>query len=137
MTDDLDSCLPQDIRDRSIRSGSEYALLLRDALAAISCANERGIAVLGVESFLAKLDGLLVCSYSGYQFSFDTKDWSSFVKANNVQAVKFLEEQVDREELHFILAATSRREYENLHSQRPSQSIEAPPGMPIGDDEEM
>jgi hypothetical protein len=114
MADDLDACIPQDVRDRSVRSGSEYALLFEDALLAISCADERQIAVLGVESFLANPDGLLVCGYSGYELSFDGNDWPSFVQANNLHAIKFLEEQIKREKLHFILTTTSRSEYEKL-----------------------
>jgi hypothetical protein len=114
MPDDLDACIPQDIKERSVPSGSEYALLFKDALMVISCADERQIAVLGVESFLAKSDGLLVCGYSGYEFSFDGDDWPSFVEANNLHAVKFLEKQVDKEKLFFILTATSRSEYEKL-----------------------
>jgi hypothetical protein len=114
MANDLDACLPQDTRDRSIQSGSEYALLFRDALAAISCANKREIAVLEVESFLARFNGLLVKEESGYNLSFDGKYWPSFVKANNVQAIRFVEEKADREKYHFILTATSKHEYENL-----------------------
>ena len=117
MTDELDACISEDIRSRSIPSGSEHALLFQDLIRVISCANERHIAILGVESFLAQSDGLLATGYSGYNFSFDGEDWASFVKDNNLHAMKFVEGQVDREKHHFILTATSRREYEkgSLH----------------------
>jgi hypothetical protein len=114
MTEDLDTCISGEVRDRSILSGSEFALPFQDSLRVISCARERQIAVLGVESFLARPDGLLVIGYSGYDFSFDGKDWTGFVETNNLHAMKFVEGQVDREKYHFTLTATSRREYENL-----------------------
>jgi hypothetical protein len=116
MTDELDACISEDVRGRSIPSGSELALLFQDSLRVISCADERQIAVLGVESFLAQPDGLLVTGYSGYDFSFDGEDWTGFVKVNNLHAMKFFEGQVDREKRHFILTGTSRREYGNLRT---------------------
>jgi hypothetical protein len=91
MADDFEACLPQSAKDRGIASGVEYALLFQDAVTAISCADERQIAVLGVESFTAQSDGLFVMDYSGYELSFDGEDWPSYVKANNVQAMQFLE----------------------------------------------
>jgi hypothetical protein len=114
MTDDLDACISDEVRDRSIPSGSELALLFEDSLRVISYADERQVTVLGAESFLARPDGLLVTGYSGYGFSFDGEDWTGFVKINNLHAMKFIEGQVGREKHHFILTATSRREYENL-----------------------
>jgi hypothetical protein len=114
MTEDLDACISDRVRDRSIPSGSELALLFQDSLRVISCAAEQQIAVLGVESFLARPDGLLVTGYSGYGFSFDGEDWTGFAEINNLHAMKFVEGQADREKYHFILTATSRREYENL-----------------------
>jgi hypothetical protein len=113
MTDDLDDCISKEVRDRSIPSGSELALLFQDSLQVISCADNRQIAVLGVESFLARPDGLLVTGYSGYGFSFDGEDWTGFVEINNLHAMKFVEGQVDREKYHYILTATSRREYKS------------------------
>jgi hypothetical protein len=116
MTDDLDDCISKEVRDRSVPSGSELALLFQDSLRVISCADERQIAVLGVESFLARPDGLLVTGYSGYGFSFDGEDWIGFVKIKNLHAMEFVEVQGEREKRHFILTATSRREYENLRA---------------------
>jgi hypothetical protein len=114
MTDDLGDCISEEVRDRSIPSGSELALPFQDSLRTISCADNRQIAVLGVESFLARPDGLLVTGYSGYGFSFDGEDWLVSFEINNLHAMKFVEGQVDGEKHYFILTATSRREYESL-----------------------
>jgi hypothetical protein len=112
---DLEKALPEDLKKRSARSGSELILNLGDALRAIAVANERQIAVLGLEAVDILPEGpdhFYVCDYTGYDN--DVKfagDWQAFMTANNSEAERWIEQHPLGDGHGYILTSASETEF--------------------------
>jgi hypothetical protein len=117
MQDDLNAIVPDDIRPRLAVHRNEMVIPYPEVLEGIRAASRNAIAVLGVELFQIVGKELLVLEYSRYEFKFQG-DWESFVRTNNQDATKFVEEHVRGEEHGYILTATSKREFDELRRRK-------------------
>jgi hypothetical protein len=115
---DLESVLPDDLKKKAIPSGHEIVFAYDEALSAIGIATDHEIAVLGLESFEVRNDGLQPVDYSGYEFRV-TGSWSEFVKTNNVEAERWIKEHPLGENHGYILTSTSKNEFASLKSPAP------------------
>src|SRR5438034_2745689 len=113
MKDHLAEILPLELRAKAISSDREYGFPYPEVTDVIQIATQHGIAVLGVESFKVRPDGVKVDQISDYEVLF-TGEWGSFIELNNSHAVDFVRRNPSREDHGFILTATSRSEFDSL-----------------------
>ena len=115
---DLENALPEDLKKRATPSGNELILPYADALRAITIANERQIAVLGLEAVDILTEGpyrFYVSNYTGYDIKF-TGDWQAYAAANNSKAERWIEQHPLGDGHGYILSSTSQREFNALSS---------------------
>jgi hypothetical protein len=97
------SLLPPALRDHAVFLGGEAAwhdAVARDVVAAL---RRQGIAVIGVEVWLAETEGPKVWGWSEYEVRAGG-DWSAFVEQNSALALAELQKDVPAEALwHFTL----------------------------------
>jgi len=88
----LDEILPEELKQDALPSGNELILNYLSALAAIRIAAENQIAVLGLELFEMRPDGIVTVSYTGYdkEIKRGEGDWGAYAKAMNLEAEKWL-----------------------------------------------
>jgi len=111
----LEQILSAEVRQRAILSGSELVLPHSDALRAIRVAGESQIAVLGVEVFGIRRDGILTVGCSGYDSAFPKGgNWTSYYKAMNAEAEKWINSNRFEENHGYILTSTSESEFVEL-----------------------
>lgn len=83
----LEDLLPDSIKRLASPSGNEWVLPRAEALKAVEIAKRHRLAVLGVEQFIVKEDGLLVLDYSGYDADIPYQgDWNNYASQLNEQA---------------------------------------------------
>ena len=99
--------------EKSLKTGNEYAIPYPEVLEAVQIATSKNIAILGVEAFTVVEDRLQCERFSGYGFELG-EDWSSFVQANNVQALQEIAQADRHTATRFILTTASKSEYEEL-----------------------
>ncbi len=118
----LESILPDDITRQALTLGKELAsprtalvLPYAQALQAIVIATEHKIAILGLEAFEVKKEGLLtvrLADASAYiRF---TGDWKTYVARMNTEAEHWLREHRLGENHGYILTSASEREFASL-----------------------
>jgi hypothetical protein len=118
----LDSALPEEIKRRaltlpsdSVSPRSELVLPFAEALRAIGIASEQQIAVLGVEGFEVREDGLLtVAMADASSYVRDAGDWKSYVAQLNAEAERWIRENPLGENHGYILTSASREEFGRL-----------------------
>ena len=113
MIQDLTRALTHDLKKTAIESEDEFVFPYPEVISVIRIASEHEIAILGVEAFEVRTDGLKVVDYSGYEFQF-TGDWQAFVKTNNAEAARFIEAHRLGENHGYILTSASSREFASL-----------------------
>lgn len=111
--DDLVAVLPNTILQRALRNEGEFVFPYPDVLEVIRLASEHDVAVLGVELFKIEKTDLCVRGYSGYECD-QGRPWHDFVRANNDEALKFINDRHPDPEQWYILTATSRHEFYQL-----------------------
>jgi hypothetical protein len=96
-----------------MRSGTEFVYPYQDALDVVQIATQNRISILGVEVFHVLSSGLLTRRISAYLIPFGGT-WLEFVRANNLRAVEFIQENRKGEEHGYILSSTSEEEFRSL-----------------------
>ncbi|MEW5978409.1 MAG: hypothetical protein AB1898_21650 [Acidobacteriota bacterium] len=114
MKDHLSEVIPAELRAKAIFADREHVFPYPEVIDVIQIATQHGIAVLGVESFEVQPDGVKVDQMSDYEVLF-TGEWEPFVELNNSYALDFVRRNPRCEDHGFILTATSRSEFDNLH----------------------
>jgi hypothetical protein len=118
----LENALPEDIRNRAVTLQNdsavphpELALPFADALLAIEIASEHQIAVLGLEAFEVRRDGLLtvgLADASAYiRFA---GDWKAYVAKMNSEAEGWIRNHPFGENHAYILTSASQDEFARL-----------------------
>jgi hypothetical protein len=110
---ELENILPDELKKFAAVTGNELVLPYSEALSAIGIASERYIAVLGLELFDIRKDGLATVNYSGYDDD-DVPfagDWNAYVARMNSEAENWIKGH-RRVEANFgyILTSASERE---------------------------
>jgi hypothetical protein len=107
---DFDRILTSEIKQSSIRSGTEWLIPFHNLSQVIELATQHSIAVLGVEVFRVLSDGLGTEGYSGYEFKLDG-NWTDFVSQNNTSAYAYVDQHQFGEGYGYILTTTSKNEF--------------------------
>jgi hypothetical protein len=109
---ELERLLPDELKDSALATGNELVLPYGEALAAIVIATKHQIAVLGLDAFEVRNDGLqtvyLADASSHILF---TGDWRAYVAALNSEAERWLKDHRLGENHGYILTSTSEREF--------------------------
>ncbi len=113
--EDLERLLPHDLKGGAVVCGSELVLPFAEAVRALAIATEHDIAVLGLEAFEVRKDGLLtvgVADASSY-VAF-TGDWKAYVTRVNAEAERWIKEHPLGENHGYILSSVSQMEFATL-----------------------
>jgi hypothetical protein len=95
------------------KDGNEWVIPFPEVVEAITLAGQHRIAVLGVESFRILETALGCVGYSGYTFE-PQGDWAQFVRLNNGEALRFVEDNPRREDFGYVLTTSSEDEFKSL-----------------------
>jgi hypothetical protein len=111
----LEQVLPEEVKNRALASGKELVLPFGEALAAITIATNHQIAVLGLDAFEVRKDGLqtVYLADASRYISF-SGDWRAYVMNINAEATRWLAEHRLGENHGYILTSTSEREFSAL-----------------------
>src|ERR1700738_5480633 len=115
----LESVLPEDVKNRALtlRNDSasphpELVLPFAEALRAIEIASEHQIAVLGLDAFEARTDGLLTVGLAdASRYIRFTGDWKAYVAKMNAEAERWIREHPLGENHGYILTDASQDEF--------------------------
>lgn len=118
----LESILPDDITRQALTLGRELAssrtelvLPYAQALQAIVIASEHEIAILGVEAFELKNEGLFTVALADASAYIPfTGDWKNYVARTNTEAGDWLGDHRLGENHGYILTSTSEKEFSLL-----------------------
>jgi hypothetical protein len=114
---DLEDVLPKDLKVNAVPCGRELVLPYTAALGAIRIATGRAIAVLGVEAFEVKDEGLLTVDMDDASRCVPyTGNWGKYVAEMNAEAERWIREHRLGENHGYILASASQREFASLKS---------------------
>jgi hypothetical protein len=109
------------LKSRATQFGNELLLPYADALATVAVASHHRIAVLGIDSFQIRDDGLFAAgSYADFDIPF-SGNWSEYVSALNTKAKKWIEENPLGANHGYSLISTSEAEYQELERLRNSR----------------
>jgi hypothetical protein len=109
---ELERLLPDELKDSALTTGNELVLPYGEALAAIVIATKHQIAVLGLDAFEVRNDGLqTVYLADASSYILFTGDWRAYVAALNGEAERWLKEHRLGEKHGYILTSTSEREF--------------------------
>jgi hypothetical protein len=108
--DDFGKILPTTITDAAVRAGDEWIIPFPEVVQAITLAGQHRIAVLGLESFHIVEKGLGCVGYSGYAFE-PQEDWAQFVRQNNSEALRFVEDNPRGDDFGYVLTTSSEDEF--------------------------
>jgi hypothetical protein len=112
---ELERVFPDDLKKAAVSCGRELVLPYAEALSGIAIATEHLIAVLGLESFEVRQDGLQPVDYSGYDRNIAfTGDWKTYVAAINSEAERWISEHRVGENHGYILTSASESEFASL-----------------------
>lgn len=112
---DLEQILSDDLKTASIWSGHEIVLPYEQAIKAILTASEHQIAILGLEAFEAREEGLLTIDLAdASSYIRFTGDWKAYVTAMNAEAEHWLKRHRLGENHGYILTSASQREFASL-----------------------
>ena len=108
---DLENILPDELKKPLAMAGNEHVLPYSEALRAIGVASQHHIAVLGLELFEIRKDGLLTIDYSGYDRDIPvTGDWNTYVAQMNSEAESWIKAHLGEGNHGYILTSASERE---------------------------
>ncbi len=112
---ELERILPSELRGATLVSGNELVLPYAEALDAIIVATRHQIAVLGLEAFEVRKDGLLTVNMAdASSYTLFTGDWKAYVATMNAEADRWLKEHRLGENHGYILTSASEREFASL-----------------------
>jgi hypothetical protein len=110
--DDLERVLPKDLIARGNPCGNEFVFPFDDALQVIRIATQHDIAVLGLEAFEIRKEGLLTVDLTGYDRDIPfAGNWKEYVAAPNTEAERWIKEHPYGENHGYILTTASQAEY--------------------------
>ena len=120
----LENILPDDIKRQALTLGQELAsprtelvLPYAQALQAIVTATEHEIAVLGLEAFEVKKEGLFTVALADASaYIRFTGDWKTYVARTNSEADRWLRDHRLGENHGYILTSASEREFASLRN---------------------
>jgi len=108
---DLERILPDELKNRALASGNELVLAYADALAAIVIATNHQIAVLGLDAFEVRRDGLRTIHLGdASRYIPFAGDWRAYVENLNSEAELWLKEHRLGENHGYILTSASESE---------------------------
>jgi hypothetical protein len=91
--DDLECILPEELKNCGLALRNELVLPHAEVLAAIVIATNHQIAVLGLEAFEVRKDGLLTVNMAdASSHTVFTGDWKAYVTTMNAEADRWLRE---------------------------------------------
>jgi hypothetical protein len=111
----LEQFLPDDLKRAAVASGDELVLPYAEALNAVRIATQHQVAILGLEAFEVRKDGLLtvdVADASSY-IPF-TGNWKAYVARMNGEAEHWIKQHRFGENHGYVLTAVSKAEFESL-----------------------
>ena len=109
---ELERLLPDELKGSALTTGNELVLPYGEALDAIVIATKHQIAVLGLDAFEVRNDGLqTVYLADASSYILFTGDWRAYVAALNAEAERWLKEHRLGENHGYILSSTSEREF--------------------------
>jgi hypothetical protein len=112
---ELERILPSELTDAALASGSELVLPYAEALHAIVVATRNQIAVLGLEAFEVRKDGLSTVNMAdASSYTVFTGDWKAYVAAMNAEADCWIRKHRLGENHGYILTSASEREFADL-----------------------
>lgn len=112
----LESILPAEITGQALTlENTELVLPYAQALQAISIATEQKIAILGLEAFELRKDGLLTVDLSDASaYIRYAGDWKAYVTRMNTEADRWFKEHRLGENHGYILTSASETEFGSL-----------------------
>jgi hypothetical protein len=113
---ELENLLPTELKSKATKFGNELLLPYTEALNAVAVASCHRIAVLGIESFQIRDDGLFATvSYTDYDRDIAFSDnWTEYVTVLNTKAKNWIQENPLGPNHGYSLASTSEVEYQEL-----------------------
>jgi hypothetical protein len=116
---ELECILPDELKNGALASGNELVLPYAEALAAIVIATNHQIAVLGLEVFEVRKDGLLTVNMAdASSHTVFAGDWKAYVATMNAEADGWLRENRLGKNHGCILTSASEREFADLKKYR-------------------
>ena len=112
MVSDLDTLVPDALRETAWKCGDEFAYPYPNVLRVVDIANKNRIAILGFEFFqiLPNDPRFTTEGLTGYELRFKGY-WPGFVQDNNLLAAYYIEKYRRDGDYGFILTSTSEREF--------------------------
>jgi hypothetical protein len=112
---ELENILPDELKKAAIVAGNELVLPYSEALRAIGVASQHHIAVLGLELFAIRKDGLLTVDYSGYDSGHIRDvpfigDWNTYVVKMSDEAEIWIKAHRIDVSNGYVLTSASERE---------------------------
>ena len=108
----LEEVLPEELKKNAIAAGNELVLSHAEALSAIRVATEHQIAVLGLEAFAVRKDGLLTVAISDpATYIHLSCDWSAYVAAINAECDLWVRQHAFGDGHGYILTSASEDEF--------------------------
>jgi len=119
----LENILPEDLKNHALTVGnnsastqSELVLPFAEALRAIEIASEHQIAVLGLDAFEVRKDGLLTVGLADASaYIRFTGDWTAYVGKMNAEAERWIKDHCLGENHGYIVTSASRDEFARLN----------------------
>ncbi len=106
----LDSFVPDKLRVQATKVGNEWLYPIDAVSELIRIADERDIAILGVELFRIVANGLQTEAMSSYEVPFDG-NWNDFVRKNNALASEFVHRSHKGQNGGYILTSVNETEF--------------------------
>ena len=111
----LEEVLPDELKKSAIACGNELVLPFAEAAAAILIAADHQVAVLGVDAFEVRPDGLAtVALFDPSSKIVFTADWKAYVALMNAESSRWLKEHRLGKNHGYILTSASESEFANL-----------------------
>ena len=111
----LEEVLPDELKRSAIASGNELVLPFAEASAAILIATDHQVAILGVDAFEVRPDGLATVALfdPSCKIAF-TGDWKAYVALMNAESGRWLTEHRLGQNHGYILTSASECEFAKL-----------------------
>lgn len=111
----LEEVLPDELKKSAIACGGELVLPFPEASAAILVATDHEVAVLGVDAFEVRPDGLAtVALFDASRNNAFTGDWKAYMALLNAECSRWLKEHRLGRNHGYILSSASESEFANL-----------------------
>ena len=116
---ELEQILPKELTDAALGSRNEVVLPYVEALKAIVIATRHQIAVLGLEAFEVRENGLLTVAMADASSRIVfTGEWKAYVATMNAEADRWLRENRLGQNCGYILTSASESEFTQLKRSR-------------------